>query len=108
MHPGSMTDLEEPRPEAGHGDTGGLYAELRAAVRGAVEFGRTARALHTMDASNYRREPVGVVAPRDADDVAAVLSVCRERGVPVVSRGGGTSIAGQATGTGWCSTSPGT
>ncbi|MFD8502685.1 FAD-binding and (Fe-S)-binding domain-containing protein [Streptomyces sp. NPDC059687] len=95
-----MTDLEEPRPEAGHGDTGGLYAELRAAVRGAVEFGRTARALHTMDASNYRREPVGVVAPRDADDVAAVLSVCRERGVPVVSRGGGTSIAGQATGTG--------
>ncbi|WP_438303618.1 FAD-binding and (Fe-S)-binding domain-containing protein [Streptomyces sp. HUAS TT11] len=95
-----MTDLQEPRPGAGHGDTGGLYAELRAAVRGAVEFGTTARALHTMDASNYRREPIGVVAPRDADDVAAVLSVCREHGVPVVARGGGTSIAGQATGTG--------
>ncbi|MGW1593494.1 FAD-binding and (Fe-S)-binding domain-containing protein [Streptomyces sp. NPDC002343] len=53
-----------------------------------------------MDASNYRRVPLGVVAPRDADDVAAVLEVCRERGVPVVARGGGTSIAGQATGTG--------
>ncbi|MDX3643553.1 FAD-binding and (Fe-S)-binding domain-containing protein [Streptomyces sp. MB09-02B] len=53
-----------------------------------------------MDASNYRRVPLGVVAPRDADDVAAVLSVCREHGVPVVARGGGTSIAGQATGTG--------
>ncbi|MER5182861.1 FAD-binding and (Fe-S)-binding domain-containing protein [Streptomyces sp. NPDC002896] len=53
-----------------------------------------------MDASNYRRVPLGVVAPRDADDVAAVLAVCRERGVPVVARGGGTSIAGQATGTG--------
>ncbi|WP_247702639.1 FAD-binding and (Fe-S)-binding domain-containing protein [Streptomyces sp. F63] len=53
-----------------------------------------------MDASNYRRVPVGVVAPRDADDVAAALAVCRDHGVPVVPRGGGTSIAGQATGTG--------
>ncbi|MGY1579877.1 FAD-binding and (Fe-S)-binding domain-containing protein [Streptomyces sp. MN13] len=77
-----------------------LEAELRAAVRGEVRFDVTARALTTMDASNYRRVPLGVVAPRDADDVAAVLEVCRERGVPVVARGGGTSIAGQATGTG--------
>ncbi|MEV5340993.1 FAD-binding and (Fe-S)-binding domain-containing protein [Streptomyces sp. NPDC052676] len=53
-----------------------------------------------MDASNYRRVPLGVVAPRDADDVAAALEVCRAHGVPVVARGGGTSIAGQATGTG--------
>ncbi|WP_039935148.1 FAD-binding and (Fe-S)-binding domain-containing protein [Streptomyces viridochromogenes] len=77
-----------------------LEGELREAVRGDVGFGVTARALVTMDASNYRRVPHGVVAPRDADDVAAVLEVCRERGVPVVARGGGTSIAGQATGTG--------
>ncbi|MDJ0465940.1 FAD-binding and (Fe-S)-binding domain-containing protein [Streptomyces sp. H27-C3] len=54
----------------------------------------------TMDASNYRRVPLGVVAPRDADDVAAALAVCRAHEVPVVPRGGGTSIAGQATGTG--------
>ncbi|MET8407505.1 FAD-binding and (Fe-S)-binding domain-containing protein [Streptomyces sp. NPDC005195] len=53
-----------------------------------------------MDASNYRRVPLGVVAPRDSDDVAAALSVCRAFAVPVVARGGGTSIAGQATGTG--------
>nr|WP_237404362.1 FAD-binding and (Fe-S)-binding domain-containing protein [Streptomyces spororaveus] len=53
-----------------------------------------------MDASNYRRVPVGVVAPRDADDVAAALAVCAAAGVPVVPRGGGTSIAGQATGVG--------
>ncbi|MER7701045.1 MULTISPECIES: FAD-binding and (Fe-S)-binding domain-containing protein [unclassified Streptomyces] len=53
-----------------------------------------------MDASNYRRVPLGVLAPRDADDIAAALAVCREHGVPVVARGGGTSIAGQATGTG--------
>ncbi|WP_309061693.1 FAD-binding and (Fe-S)-binding domain-containing protein [Streptomyces sp.] len=83
-----MTDLRE------------LRAGLVAAVRGEVDFGTTARALTTMDASNYRRVPLGVVAPRDADDVAAALSVCRTHGVPVVARGGGTSIAGQATGTG--------
>ncbi|MCT7352771.1 FAD-binding oxidoreductase [Streptomyces sp. 15-116A] len=77
-----------------------LRAELSAAVRGTVDFGTTARALTTMDASNYRRVPLGVVAPRDAEDVAAALAVCRSYGVPVVPRGGGTSIAGQATGTG--------
>ncbi|WP_107426717.1 FAD-binding and (Fe-S)-binding domain-containing protein, partial [Streptomyces albireticuli] len=77
-----------------------LAPALRKAVRGDVDFGAAARALVTMDASNYRRVPLGVVAPRDADDVAAALAVCREHGVPVVPRGGGTSIAGQATGTG--------
>ncbi|MFE1908360.1 FAD-binding and (Fe-S)-binding domain-containing protein [Streptomyces gardneri] len=78
-----------------------LAAELRAAVAGDVDFSVTARALTTMDASNYRRVPVGTVAPRDADDVAAALEVCRAHGAtPVVARGGGTSIGGQATGTG--------
>ncbi|NEC79099.1 FAD-binding oxidoreductase, partial [Streptomyces sp. SID7958] len=77
-----------------------MRAALRSAVAGEVDFGTTARALTTMDASNYRRVPLGVVAPRDTDDVAAALRVCREHGVPVVARGGGTSIAGQATGTG--------
>ncbi|MBW5425080.1 FAD-binding protein [Streptomyces sp. BG9H] len=82
------------------GDPHGLERALRAAVRGAVDLSVTARALHTMDASNYRRVPAAVVAPRDADDVRAALEVCRERAVPVVARGAGTSIAGQATGTG--------
>lgn len=77
-----------------------LVRELRASVRGDVAFDATARALTTMDASNYRRVPLGVVAPRDADDIAVALAVCRAHGVPVVPRGGGTSIAGQATGSG--------
>ncbi|WP_165987666.1 FAD-binding and (Fe-S)-binding domain-containing protein [Streptomyces sp. YIM 98790] len=77
-----------------------LARELRAAVRGEVSFDRADRALMTMDASNYRRIPAGVVAPRDAADVAAALAVCRAHATPVVARGGGTSIAGQATGTG--------
>ncbi|MEU2268734.1 FAD-binding and (Fe-S)-binding domain-containing protein [Streptomyces olindensis] len=89
-----MTDLPHGR------DLTALEGELRAAVRGDVGFGALDRALVTMDASNYRRVPYGVVAPVDADDVAAVLEVCRRQGVPVVPRGGGTSIAGQATGTG--------
>ncbi|MBC9716448.1 FAD-binding oxidoreductase [Streptomyces sp. TRM66268-LWL] len=77
-----------------------LKQALGRAVRGDVEFGAGQRALFTMDASNYRRVPLGVVAPKDAADVAAALAVCRERHVPVVARGAGTSIAGQATGVG--------
>ncbi|MEV6676188.1 FAD-binding and (Fe-S)-binding domain-containing protein [Streptomyces erythrochromogenes] len=79
---------------------GEVERTLRAELRGEVDFGAAARALVTMDASNYRRVPLGVVTPRDADDVAAALHVCAEAGVPVVPRGGGTSIAGQATGAG--------
>ncbi|QNP72014.1 FAD-binding oxidoreductase [Streptomyces roseirectus] len=77
-----------------------LEADLRKALRGDVGFDTTSRALVTMDASNYRRVPAGVVAPKDDADVAAALEICREHAVPVVPRGGGTSIAGQATGTG--------
>ncbi|WP_030156873.1 FAD-binding and (Fe-S)-binding domain-containing protein [Streptomyces sp. NRRL S-244] len=80
--------------------TGELERTLRENLRGEVDFGAAARALATMDASNYRRVPVGVVAPRDAEDVATALRICAEAGVPVVPRGGGTSIAGQATGIG--------
>ncbi|AWZ06499.1 FAD-binding and (Fe-S)-binding domain-containing protein [Streptomyces sp. ICC4] len=79
---------------------GELERTLRKNLRGEVDFGAAARALTTMDASNYRRVPLGVVAPRDADDVAAALVTCADAGVPVVPRGGGTSIAGQSTGTG--------
>lgn len=91
-----MAEQHRPTAEAPEG----FAAALRSAVRGESDFGAAARALMTMDASNYRRVPLGVFAPRDADDIAAALAVCREYGVPVVPRGGGTSIAGQATGTG--------
>lgn len=95
-----MAEQHRPhrRPTAEAPD--GFAAALRSAVRGETDFGPTARALTTMDASNYRRVPLGVLAPRDADDIAAALTVCQEFGVAVVPRGGGTSIAGQATGTG--------
>ncbi|MEV6326207.1 FAD-binding and (Fe-S)-binding domain-containing protein [Streptomyces sp. NPDC051909] len=96
----AVHEAREADRGAGPGAAGDLAAALRSAVAGDVDFSVTARALTTMDASNYRRVPLGVVAPRDAADVAAALAVCREHGVPVVARGGGTSIGGQATGTG--------
>ncbi|WP_255955977.1 FAD-binding and (Fe-S)-binding domain-containing protein [Streptomyces odontomachi] len=98
-----MTELDGVAQDTRADGAAALHKDLLAAVRGGaadVDFSATARALNTMDASNYRRVPLGTVAPRDADDVAAALAVCRDHGVPVVARGGGTSIAGQATGTG--------
>lgn len=77
-----------------------LGRELRARVRGGVRFGAQARGLYSMDASNYRHVPLGVVVPADLDDVVAAVAVCQELGVPIALRGGGTSIAGQATGRG--------
>jgi FAD/FMN-containing dehydrogenase/Fe-S oxidoreductase len=64
-------------------------------VRGEVRFDAGSRALYSTDASNYRQVPIGVVIPRDAEDVVAAMSVCRDHHAPVVSRGGGTSLAGQ-------------
>lgn len=95
-----MAEQHPPHTDTPPAAAPAFVAALRSAVRGASDFGAAARALTTMDASNYRRVPLGVLAPRDADDIAAALAVCREHGVPVVARGGGTSIAGQATGTG--------
>jgi len=67
---------------------------LKSAVRGEVRFDDGDRALYSTDASNYRQIPVGVVLPRDADDVVAAVAVCRKYGVPIVARGGGTDLAG--------------
>ena len=60
----------------------------------------TTRAIYSSDASLYRVPPLLVAAPRNADEVAAVLAVCRAEGVPLTARGAGTSIAGNAVGTG--------
>ncbi|MGI4978070.1 MAG: FAD-binding and (Fe-S)-binding domain-containing protein [Janthinobacterium lividum] len=72
-----------------------LAARLRRELRGEVLFGAGDRGRYATDASIYQVEPVGVVAPRDADDMAAALSIAREHGVPVLARGGGTSQCGQ-------------
>ncbi|MDQ2904149.1 MAG: FAD-binding protein [Chloroflexota bacterium] len=76
-------------------DAQALAAELRAQVRGEVRFDAGSRALYATDASNYRQVPVGVVIPRDADDIVQTVAACRQYGAPILARGGGTSLAGQ-------------
>ncbi|MGW0497714.1 FAD-binding and (Fe-S)-binding domain-containing protein [Streptomyces sp. NPDC003007] len=73
-------------------------AELAPGLR--VETGPGATGPYAYDASNYRVPPRGVAFPRTAEDVVAVLRACREAGVPVTARGGGTSMAGNAVGPG--------
>jgi FAD/FMN-containing dehydrogenase/Fe-S oxidoreductase len=72
-----------------------LATDLRRAMRGEVRFDAGARAIYATDGSNYRQVPIGVVLPRDADDVVAAMAVCRDHHAPVLARGGGTSLAGQ-------------
>ncbi|MDQ2717971.1 MAG: FAD-binding oxidoreductase, partial [Chloroflexota bacterium] len=76
-------------------DAQALATELRAQIRGEVRFDAGSCALYATDASNYRQVPVGVVIPRDADDVVRTVAACRRYGAPVLARGGGTSLAGQ-------------
>ena len=72
-----------------------LVVDLLNEVRGEVRFDPGSRALYATDASNYRQSPIGVVIPRDPEDVVAAVAVCRAHDVPILSRGGGTSLAGQ-------------
>ncbi len=96
IHP---TPAARPLPQGGaSGDDDAvrsLVVELFNSVKGEVRFDRGSRALYATDSSNYRQVPVGVVLPRDADDVVATVDACRRFGVPLLSRGGGTSLAGQ-------------
>ncbi len=79
-------------------DAGGLAAALRAELAGEVRDDAYTRHLFSRDASMYSIEPLAVVFPRDAADVAAAVAVCAGRGVPVLPRGAGTSLAGQTVG----------
>jgi FAD/FMN-containing dehydrogenase/Fe-S oxidoreductase len=76
-------------------DVAALEAELRRQLDGEVRFDGGSRALYATDGSNYRQVPIGVVVPRHKADVMAVIDVCRRFRAPVLSRGGGTSLAGQ-------------
>ncbi|MEU6128038.1 FAD-linked oxidase C-terminal domain-containing protein [Saccharopolyspora sp. NPDC047091] len=79
---------------------GDLERRLKADVAGEVEFDDYTRHLFSRDASMYSITPLGVVFPREAADVSAVVAAAAEHGVPVVPRGAGTSLAGQTVGPG--------
>ena len=72
-----------------------LEQELKQNIKGEVRFDRASRAMYSTDGSNYRQIPIGLVVPRDADDVVLAVAACRKYGAPVLSRGAGTSLAGQ-------------
>src|SRR3954469_3300143 len=72
-----------------------LERALKRSLRGEVRFDDGSRALYATDGSNYRQVPIGVVLPRDSEDVVAAIALARQFGAPVLTRGAGTSLAGQ-------------
>jgi FAD/FMN-containing dehydrogenase/Fe-S oxidoreductase len=77
-------------------DRPALVADLQARIDGEVRFDEYSRSLYATDASAYEQTPIGVVLPRSTADVASVVAYCADREIPVLPRGGGTSLAGQA------------
>jgi FAD/FMN-containing dehydrogenase/Fe-S oxidoreductase len=97
-----MSDHKPPethtRKEPGNewpGDAKSLERALKEKISGEVRFDNGSRALYATDSSNYRQIPIGVVVPKTIDDVVQTIRLCRQYAAPVLSRGGGTSLAGQ-------------
>ncbi|MDX2018252.1 MAG: FAD-linked oxidase C-terminal domain-containing protein [Planctomycetota bacterium] len=78
-------------------DRRSIAQELARSIEGEVRFGLHDRMLYATDASLYQVEPLGVVIPANTDDAARAARLCIERGLPILPRGGGTSLAGQCT-----------
>ncbi|HEY9001272.1 MAG TPA: FAD-binding and (Fe-S)-binding domain-containing protein [Mucilaginibacter sp.] len=72
-----------------------LEAELKNAIEGEVRFDDGSRAAYATDGSNYRQIPIGVVVPKHRKDIIETVAICQKYQAPVLSRGGGTSLAGQ-------------
>src|ERR1035437_4310486 len=79
---------------------GRLAARLGGETRGEVLFSAADRGRYATDASIYQVMPIGVFVPRTIEDVELALAICRDLGVPIVARGGGTSQCGQTVGAG--------
>ncbi|MBW3629371.1 MAG: FAD-binding oxidoreductase [Gemmatimonadetes bacterium] len=75
-----------------------LERALRENMRGGVRFDAHSRLLYSTDASLYQILPLGAVLPRDASEVESIVRIAADEGVPLVPRGGGTSLAGQTVG----------
>src|SRR6059036_1479016 len=75
-----------------------LYQTLKSRVSGEVRFDRASRLMYSTDASIYEIEPIGVVIPRNHEEVFATMEIARDFKVPVLPRGAGTSLAGQTVG----------
>ncbi len=90
-----LTAAEMAGPVAESAD---LLAELTRAIQGEVRFDAYSRMLYSTDASLYQIQPIGVVIPKHADDIQAAITIAARHKIPVLPRGGGSSLAGQAVG----------
>jgi FAD/FMN-containing dehydrogenase/Fe-S oxidoreductase len=77
-----------------------IKEELEGKIKGEVRFDAADRGMYSADASNYRMIPLGVVLPKDAEDIEATVTACRKYGAPIFARGGGTGIPGQTVNNG--------
>lgn len=77
-----------------------LAEHLRRHIQGEIRFDDISRRLYSTDASIYQIEPLGVVIPRTVDDLQTTVQIAAEMHLPVIARGGGTSLSGQAIGRG--------
>ncbi|MFD1599636.1 FAD-binding and (Fe-S)-binding domain-containing protein [Halobellus rarus] len=95
----TVAPAADDRSDYGYGsdsvDRPDLVEALRRRTEGEVRFDTYTRQLYATDASAYEVTPIGVVFPKSTDGVAAVVSYCADRAIPVLPRGGGTSLAGQ-------------
>jgi FAD/FMN-containing dehydrogenase/Fe-S oxidoreductase len=94
-HPANGHDTRFATENSKNVDTYSLEKELKMAVQGEVRFDDGTRALYSTDGSNYRQIPIGIVLPKSAHDIIKTISLARKYGAPILSRGGGTSLAGQ-------------
>ncbi len=78
-------------------DREALAADLECLAPGRVRFDRHNQMLYATDASIFQIEPIGVVLPQSIDELARIVAFCGQRGVAILPRGGGTSLAGQCT-----------
>lgn len=77
-----------------------MMRELQGTVAGEVRFDRLSRALYSTDASDFRKEPVGVVIPRHVEDIQKIVKIAGQYCIPVIPRGGGSNLSGQTVGPG--------
>ncbi|MFD4262765.1 FAD-binding and (Fe-S)-binding domain-containing protein [Streptomyces sp. NPDC058534] len=88
--------VKNPRSQT---DAQALERELRARIDGEVRFDAGTRAAYSTDGSNYRQVPIAVVLPHTVEAARETVAVCQEHGAPLLSRGGGTSLAGECCNT---------
>ena len=73
-----------------------LRSKLEAQTSAEVRFDAASRAIYASEASNYRQLPIGIVIPKSTADIVTAVRLCHEAGIPILPRGAGTSMCGQA------------